>query len=92
MERSLSNVKRCPVCDVAMERVTSDESSIVHRCYSCWTEVVKPIPRDSERRRIWSRELHRAVNRYKALLDCRAIAIEPSLFPNANNPASVPTA
>jgi len=56
MEQSLPHVKSCPVCGVAMVRVSIDAYSVIFHCYSCNLEIVKQISRDTERRRVPSRE------------------------------------
>ena len=55
-------LKSCPICGVAMTRLPTDGRTILFRCDYCKTEIIKAIPRDSERRRVSSSE-RRAVHR-----------------------------
>jgi hypothetical protein len=45
-------VKICPVCGVAMVRVPSDGCALVYRCCACMTEIMRPMPRTRDRRRL----------------------------------------
>ena len=66
-----SPTKLCPICGAAMVRMASDDSLIVHRCYACATEVVKPTPRTRDRRRIRSPDRHAGACRASGFFDCR---------------------
>jgi hypothetical protein len=63
MNELRTSAKPCPVCGVALVRVPTDGCSIVYRCCHCKTEVVKPIPRDRERRPATNR---RGIARFRA--------------------------
>lgn len=66
--------KPCPICGAAMVHIASDESLIIHHCYGCATQVVKPTPRTRERRRILSLDRRVSACRAGGFFDCRQIA------------------
>ena len=73
--------KLCPICASAMVRIASDDSLIVHHCYSCATQVVKPTPRTRDRRRILSPDRRAGACRGSGFFDCRQIVpATPSVF------------
>lgn len=51
--------KPCPICGIALVRVPTDGCSLVFRCFNCKTEIVKPMPREAERRRMPDRRVAR---------------------------------
>jgi hypothetical protein len=73
--------KSCPICDAAMVRIASDESLIIHHCYGCATQVVKPTPRTRDRRRILSPDRRAGACRGVGFFDCRQIVLPtPPVF------------
>lgn len=56
-----------------MTRLASDESLIIHHCYCCASEIVKPTPRTCDRRRIVSPERRMSACRSSEFFECRTV-------------------